>query len=106
MIEDVFKLIDDSVTSDKKYELIYPVLLNFFIDLFKKGFKIIKSNYENQISNLTQDKTLLQSMLDKTKDTLEKTQEDYEIQVRELKDNKMNLRLEVNLFKIVRGKDR
>ncbi len=98
MIEDVFKLIDDSVTSDKKYELIYPILLNFFIDLFKKGFKIMKSNYEDQICILNQDKNVLQTMLDKTKDTLEKTQEEYETQVRELKDNQMNLRLEVNLY--------
>jgi GTPase SAR1 family protein len=95
LIEDVFKLIDESVSNVKKYELIYPVLLNFFIDLFKKGFKNIKSKHENDINKLTQERNIMQGLLDQAKETLKQTREEYECQVSELKEQQHGLRSEV-----------
>lgn len=95
MIEDVFKLIDESVSNVKKFELIYPTLLNFFIDIFKRGFKSIKSKHESDVSKLNQEKNIIQDLLDRNKDMLKQTRDEYEGQISELKEQQHVLRSEV-----------
>jgi hypothetical protein len=101
LVEDVFKFIDESVPNVKKYEHIYPEILEFFIKILKKGFREDKSKYESEITNLKHEKNVLQGIIDKTKEILDRSREDYESQIRELKDQMLNMRLDVSFIRFL-----
>lgn len=95
LVEDVFKFIDDSVPNVKKYEQIYPEILEFFVKILKTGFRESKNKYESEVSELKHEKTVIQGIIDKTKDIMVRTKEEYEDQIRELKDQLLTSRLDV-----------
>ena len=101
LVEDVFKFIDESVPNTRKYELIYPQTLEFFIKFLKKGFKELKSKHENETTTLKHEKTVLQGIIDKTKSMLDSTREENENQVRDLKDQILNMRIDVGIILII-----
>lgn len=98
LIDDVFKFIDESVPNVRKYELIYPQTLEFFLKFLKKGFKDMKSKSESEITTLKHEKGVLQGIIDKTKDILNTTRDEYENQIKDLKEQLLNSRLDVKFF--------
>jgi hypothetical protein len=96
LVEDVFKVVEETVTSEKKYPIIYPKLIDFFIGIFKKGFNVYKTKTDFTIKQLSQETDHLHGLLEKQKDNFERIKDDYESQIKELKDGHINLRLEVN----------
>jgi hypothetical protein len=101
LVEDVFKFIDESVPNVRKYDIIYPEIVDFFVKFMKKGYKDNKSKFENEINTLKHEKNVLQGIIDKTKDILDKTRDEHEEQIKELKEQILASRLEVRLFLII-----
>jgi hypothetical protein len=98
LVEDVFKVVDESMTSENKYSIIYPVLIDFFVGIFKKGFNVYKGKTDMAIKNLNQEKDHLQGVIEKQRDNFEQAKDDYESQIKELKETHLNLRLDVMGF--------
>ena len=99
LIEDVLKVIDDSKeTNERRHEIIYPRIVEFFVSNLKKEVKANKIKYEGEINQLQHEKNVLQGVIDKTKEMLDKTRDNYEKQIRDLKDENLDMRLDVNIF--------
>jgi hypothetical protein len=97
LVEDVFKVVEETVTNVNKYEIIYPTLIEFFVNIFKKGFNTYKNKFENAIRSLNQEKDHLQGLVEKNKDNFERAKDEYESQLKDLKESQLNLRLEVKI---------
>lgn len=95
LVDDVFKFIDESVPNQRKYELIFPETLEFFIKYLRKGFKENKNKNDGEISKLLHEKNVLQGIIDKTKDMFDKSRDEYDSQIRDLKDQLLQQRLDV-----------
>jgi hypothetical protein len=96
LIEDVFKFVDESVDNSRKYELIYPKVLEFFVGSLKKGFRENKLKYENEIKFIQHESNLLQNVAEKTKEKLETEREENEAIIKKLKEEILSMRLDVN----------
>lgn len=95
ILQDVLKFVDESVANSKKHELVYPSVLEYFISVLKKSFKETKSSTDTEISILKHEKNVLQGIIDKTKEMMDKGREEYENQIKEIKDEQLNQRLDV-----------
>lgn len=96
--EDIINYINSSIKNDKKHELITPKMIETVTLKLKKGFKSEKMKLESDIGILKHEKTVLQSQLDKTKDNYEKLKIENEGIINDLKEQILNLKLEVNFF--------
>lgn len=94
-IDDVLKFVDDSETNEKKYEIMYPKIINYFVSFLKKNVKDAKTKQEEQLVTLIHEKEVLQGVADKQKKLLESTREAYEKQIKELKDEHFESRIDL-----------
>jgi hypothetical protein len=94
-IEDIFKFIDDSEINEKKYEIIFPQIMQFFVNLIKKSVKDNKTKNEEEISNLKHEKSVLEGLVEQTKKMLKETNEKYEKQISDLKEENLENRLDL-----------
>ena len=94
-IEGVLKFIDDSQVNDIKYEVMYPKIINYFTTFLKKEIMEQKSKNEEEKNNLKHDKEVLQGIIDKTRAMLDTTRENYEKQIKELKEENLENRIDL-----------
>lgn len=94
-IEGVLKFIDDSQVNDIKYEVMYPKIINYFTTFLKKEIMEQKSKNEEEKNNLKHDKEVLQGIVDKTRAMLDTTRENYEKQIKELKEENLENRIDL-----------
>ena len=94
-IEDIFKFIDDSEINEKKYEIIFPQIMQFFVNLIKKSVKDNKTKNEEEISNLKHEKSVLEGLVEQTKKMLKESNEKYEKQISDLKEENLENRLDL-----------
>lgn len=94
-IEGVLKFIDDSQVNDIKYEVMYPKIINYFTTFLKKEIMEQKSKNEEEKNNLKHDKEVLQGIVDKTQAMLDTTRENYEKQIKELKEENLENRIDL-----------
>lgn len=96
-IEDVLKFIDEANVSERKYEIMYPQIIQYFVDFLKKGVKDTKVKSEEEKSKLKHENIVLQGIVDKTKEMLEATRENYDKQISELKEENLENRIDVSI---------
>ena len=94
-IEDIFKFVSESEINEKKYEVMYPQIIQFFVELLKKEAKENKSKNEEAISNLKHEKNVLEGLVEQTKKMLKDTNEKYEKQISDLKEENLENRLDL-----------
>jgi DNA repair exonuclease SbcCD ATPase subunit len=94
-IEEVLKFIEQCDTNEKKYEVIYPKIISFFVDFLKKEFNEKKKMNEEKINELQQEVILSQELLEKQKKILEETREAYENQIKEIKEENLENRIDL-----------
>ena len=94
-IEDIFKFVAESEINEKKYEVMYPQIIQFFVELLKKAVKENKSKNEELISNLKHEKNVLEGLVEQTKKMLKDTNEKYEKQINDLKEENLENRLDL-----------
>ena len=97
ILEDILKFIEDSVLNNKKYEVLLPRMINYFLDNIRYSYQEIKTQYDDQIKNLKHEKDIVQSVLDQTKDMFNKNKENFENEIKSYKDQILQQRLDVNL---------
>ncbi len=96
--EDIINYINTSIKNDKKHEFITPKMIETVTLKLKKGFKSEKMKLESDIGILKHEKTVLQSQLDKTKDNYDKLKSENEGIIDDLKEQILNLKLEVLIY--------
>ena len=94
-IDEVLKFIEQCDTNEKKYEVIYPKIISFFIEFLKKEFNDSKNKYEKKISQLQQDLIFSKDLLEKHKKILDETRETYEKQIKEIKEENLENRIDL-----------
>ena len=95
-VEDILKFVDDyKEISETKYEVMYPKIISFFINYLKKGVRDDKTRNEEEKSKLQHEKNLLQGLIDKTKQMMESNREQYEKQIKDLKDEQLENRIDL-----------
>jgi hypothetical protein len=94
-ITEVLNFIDKSNTNEKKYEIMYPKIVNFFIDFIKKEYKEVKINSEQKINELQQELIYNQELLEKNKKILEETRNNHEIEMKEIKEEALENRIDL-----------
>ena len=94
-ISEVLNFIDKSDTNEKKYEIMYPKIVNFFVDLLKKEFKETKMKNEQKLNELQQELIYSQELLEKNKKILEETRNNYESQIKEIKEENLENRIDL-----------
>ena len=94
-ITEVLNFIDKSNTNEKKYEIMYPKIVNFFIDFIKKEYKEVKINSEQKINELQQELIYNQELLEKNKKMLEETRNNHEIEMKEIKEEALENRIDL-----------
>ena len=73
----------------------YPKIINYFTTFLKKEIMEQKSKNEEEKNNLKHDKEVLQGIVDKTQDMLDTTRENYEKQIKELKEENLENRIDL-----------
>ena len=94
-IEDVFKFVAESEINEKKFEVMYPHIIQFFVELLKKSVKENKSKNEEIMSNLKHEKNVLEGLVEQSKKMLKETNEKYEKQINDLKEENLENRLDL-----------
>lgn len=97
-IEDVLKFIDEANVNERKYEIMYPQIIQYFVEFLKKGVQETKVKSEEEKFRLKSENTVLQGIVDKTKEMLEKNREDYDKQISELKEENLENRIDVSIL--------
>ena len=93
-IEEILKFIEQSDTNEKKYEIMYPKIVSFFIDFLKKEFKENKNKNEQKIKELENEIIFSKELLEKHKKILDETRENYEKQIKEIKEEYLENRID------------
>ena len=73
----------------------YPKIINYFTTFLKKEIMEQKSKNEEEKNNLKHDKEVLQGIVDKTQAMLDTTRENYEKQIKELKEENLENRIDL-----------
>ena len=94
-IEEILKFIEQSDTNEKKYEVMYPKIISFFIDFLKKEFTENKNKNEQKIKELENELVFSQELLEKHKKILDETRENYEKQIKEIKEENLENRIDL-----------
>ena len=94
-ITEVLSFIDKSNTNEKKYEIMYPKIVKFFIEFIKKEYKESKINSEQKINELQQELIYNQELLEKNKKILEETRNNHEIEMKEIKEEALECRIDL-----------
>ena len=94
-ITEVLNFIDKSDTNEKKYEIMYPKIISFFIEFLKKEFKDNKMKNEQKMNELQQELIYNQDLLEKNKKIIEETRNNYEIQLKEIKEENLENRIDL-----------
>lgn len=94
-IDEVLKFIDETPINDKKYEVMYPKVLQYFIEFLKSGLKESKTKNEMEKNNLKNEISILKNVNEKTKEIIDLNKETYEKHVKELKDEHLETRINV-----------
>ena len=94
-ITEVLNFIDKSNTNEKKYEIMYPKIVKFFIEFIKKEYKESKINSEQKINELQQELIYNQELLEKNKKILEETRNNHEIEMKEIKEEALECRIDL-----------
>lgn len=99
--EDIINYINSSIKNDKKHELITPKMVELVTLKLKKGFKAEQMKLVSEIGILKHEKTVMQAQLDKVKDNYDKLKSDNESLIAELKEQILNLKLDVIIFFLI-----
>ena len=94
-VGEVLNFIDKSDTNEKRYEIMYPKIVNFFLEKIKKEFKDKKIKDEQKLNELQQELIYNQELLEKNKKILEETRNNYEIQIKEIKEENLENRIDL-----------
>ena len=94
-ITEVLNFIDKSDTNEKKYEIMYPKIIKFFLDFLKKEFKEKKMKDEQKLNELEQELIYNQELIEKNKKILEETRNNYENQIKEIKEENLENRIDL-----------
>ena len=94
-VSEVLNFIDKSDTNEKKYEIMYPKITNFFLEKIKKEYKEKKIKDEQKINELQQELIYNQELLEKNQKILEETRNNYEIQIKEMKEENLENRIDL-----------
>ena len=94
-IDEVLKFIEQCDTNEKKYEVMYPKIISFFVDFLKKEFNENKKKNEQKINELQQEVIFSQELLEKHKKILNETREEYEKQIKEIKEENLENRIDL-----------
>ena len=94
-IDEVLKFIEQCDTNEKKYEVMYPKIISFFVDFLKKEFNENKKKNEQKINELQQEVIFSQELLEKHKKILDETREEYEKQIKEIKEENLENRIDL-----------
>jgi len=73
----------------------YPKIVNFFLEKIKKEFKDKKIKDEQKLNELQQELIYNQELLEKNKKILEETRNNYEIQIKEIKEENLENRIDL-----------
>ena len=94
-IDEVLKFIEQSDTNEKKYEVMYPKIISFFIEFLKKEFNENKNKNEQKIKELQQELIFSQELLEKHKKIIDETRDTYERQIKEIKEDNLENRIDL-----------
>ena len=94
-IGEVLKFIEQCNTNEKKYEVMYPKIISFFMDFLKKEFNENKNKNEQKIKELQQEIIFSQELLEKNKKILDETRDAYEKQIKEIKEENLENRIDL-----------
>ena len=94
-IEEVLQFIKQCDTNEKKYEVMYPKIISFFMDFLKKEFNENKNKNEQKIKDLQQEIIFSQELLEKHKKILDETRDAYEKQIKEIKEENLENRIDL-----------
>ena len=94
-IEEVLQFIEQCDTNEKKYEVMYPKIISFFMDFLKKEFNENKNKNEQKIKDLQQEIIFSQELLEKHKKILDETRDAYEKQIKEIKEENLENRIDL-----------
>jgi gas vesicle protein len=95
ILEDIIKFVDNSVLNNRKYELLLPRMINYFLDNIRYSYKEIKSSFDDQIKTLKHEKEVVQSVLEQTKELFNKNKETLENEIKSYKEQLLQQRLDV-----------
>lgn len=93
VLGEVQQFIEESVSNNKKYEVIYPRVLGFFSDQIKKTYTEYRSKVELEINGLKAEKDSLQNIVSQTKKLIEFNREQYEKEINKSKEEMQQMRL-------------
>ena len=96
ILEDIIRFIDDSVLNNRKYEILLPRMINYFLDNIRYSFKEIKTQYDDQIKTSKHERDVVQSVLEQTKEMFIKNKETLENEIKSYKEQFLQQRLDVN----------
>ncbi len=94
-IDEVLKFIEQCDTNEKKYEVMYPKIISFFIDFLKKEFTENKNKNEQKVKELQQEIIFSQELLEKHKKIIDETRDTYEKQLKEIKEENLENRIDL-----------
>ena len=94
-VGEVLNFIDKSDTNEKRYEIMFPKIVNFFLEKIKKEFKDKKIKDEQKLNELQQELIYNQELLEKNKKILEETRNNYENQIKEIKEENLENRIDL-----------
>jgi hypothetical protein len=95
MFEEVVKFIEEQVPNEMRYEHIFPQVYAFFTSQIKICLKENKAKTDTQIAQLKHENSVLQSAVEKNKEIIERTKEDYEMEINAIKENNQQMRLDL-----------
>ena len=78
-VGEVLNFIDKSDTNEKRYEIMFPKIVNFFLEKIKKEFKEKKIKDEQKLNELQQELIYNQELLEKNMENVIKTENEEEL---------------------------
>ena len=94
-IGEILQFIEQCDTNEKKFEVMYPKIISFFMDFLKKEFNENKNKNEQKIKELQQEIVFSHELLEKHKKKLDETRDAYEKQIKEIKEENLENRIDL-----------
>ena len=91
--EELLKLVDDSFSNAKKYEIIYPKVNKYFINKLRNNFLEESNKFKIEKNKLNSEKESLLNLIDQTKKLSESNKAEYELELNRIKEDMASNRL-------------
>jgi hypothetical protein len=100
-LTEIMKFIEESIPNYQKYKIIFPFMIDNFLEKLRRSYTSFRSKSEIEINDLKNQNSLLESKIEHTMKLHKDTVNRYEEDIKQLKEKSMNQKLDVyNYIKI------